>query len=191
MIKNIIMERRSIKKANDEPISRETINTLLEQAAYAPFHSKVEPWSVYVLHTLEEKEHYIEKIIAFNEREQGVTFSEAEIADLKAGYAKKIITPPYLLIVTTNIIGHGKKDFESIGATSAFIQNMQLLGWEAGIGMIWRTNRFIFDTKFAEDLGIPSEQKIVGTLHLTTLSEIPEPMPRRPLNDWVKDLADL
>lgn len=136
MIEKTIMERRSIKKANDEPISRETVNTILEQAAYAPFHSKVEPWNVYVLHTLAEKERYIEKIIEFNEREQGVSFSEAEIADLKAGYAKKIITPPYLLIVTTNIIGHGKKDFESIGATSAFIQNIQLLGWEAGIGMI-------------------------------------------------------
>ncbi|MBM5605155.1 nitroreductase family protein [Listeria seeligeri] len=191
MIKDTIIERRSIKKANDAPISRETINTLLEQAAFAPFHSKVEPWNVYVLHTLEEKERYIEKIIAFNEREQGVTFSEAEIVELKAGYAKKIITPPYLLIVTTNIIGHGKKDFESIGATSAFIQNIQLLGWEAGIGMIWRTNRFIFDDKFATDLGIPNEQKIIGTLHLTTLAEIPEAKPRRPLNDWVKDLADL
>ncbi|MBC1826280.1 nitroreductase [Listeria seeligeri] len=191
MIKDTIIERRSIKKANDAPISRETINTLLEQAAFAPFHSKVEPWNVYVLHTLEEKERYIEKIIAFNEREQEVTFSEAEIAELKAGYAKKIITPPYLLIVTTNIIGHGKKDFESIGATSAFIQNIQLLGWEAGIGMIWRTNRFIFDDKFATDLGIPNEQKIIGTLHLTTLAEIPEPKPRRPLNEWVKDLADL
>lgn len=191
MIKDTIIERRSIKKANDAPISRETINTLLEQAAFAPFHSKVEPWNVYVLHTLEEKERYIEKIIAFNEREQGVAFSEAEIVELKAGYAKKIITPPYLLIVTTNIIGHGKKDFESIGATSAFIQNIQLLGWEVGIGMIWRTNRFIFDDKFATDLGIPNEQKIIGTLHLTTLAEIPEPKPRRPLNDWVKDLADL
>ncbi|HAA6725950.1 TPA_asm: nitroreductase [Listeria monocytogenes] len=191
MIEKTIMERRSIKKANDAPISRETVNTILEQAAYAPFHSKVEPWNVYVLHTLAEKERYIEKIIEFNEREQGVSFSEAEIADLKAGYAKKIITPPYLLIVTTNIIGHGKKDFESIGATSAFIQNIQLLGWEAGIGMIWRSNRFIFDAKFAEDLGIPSEQKIIGTLHLTSLAEVPEAKPRRPLNEWVKDLADL
>ncbi|UHP10627.1 nitroreductase family protein [Listeria marthii] len=191
MIEKTIMERRSIKKANDAPISRETVNTILEQAAFAPFHSKVEPWNVYVLHTLAEKERYIEKIIAFNEREQGVTFSEAEIADLKAGYAKKIITPPYLLIVTTNIIGHGKKDFESIGATSAFIQNIQLLGWEAEIGMIWRTNRFIFDAKFADDLGIPAEQKIVGTLHLSSLADVPEAKTRRPLNEWVKDLADL
>lgn len=184
------MERRSIKKANDEPISRETVNTILEQAAYAPFHSKVEPWNVYVLHTLAEKERYIEKIIEFNEREQGVSFSEAEIADLKAGYAKKIITPPYLLIVTTNIIGHGKR-ISNQSATSAFIQNIQLLGWEAGIGMIWRSNRFIFDAKFADDLGIPAEQKIVGTLHLTSLAEVPEAKPRRPLNEWVKNLADL
>ncbi|MBC1814259.1 nitroreductase, partial [Listeria booriae] len=44
MIKDTIIERRSIKKANDAPISRETINTLLKQAAFAPFHSKVEPW---------------------------------------------------------------------------------------------------------------------------------------------------
>lgn len=56
MIEKTIMERRSIKKANDAPISRETVNTILEQAAYAPFHSKVEPWNVYVLHTLAEKE---------------------------------------------------------------------------------------------------------------------------------------
>lgn len=55
MIEKTIMERRSIKKANDEPISRETVNTILEQAAFAPFHSKVEPWNVYVLHTLAEK----------------------------------------------------------------------------------------------------------------------------------------
>ncbi|MCG3330102.1 nitroreductase, partial [Listeria monocytogenes] len=30
-----------------------------------------------------------------------------------------------------------------------------------------------------------------GTLHLTSLAEVPEAKPRRPLNEWVKDLADL
>ncbi|MCB2627744.1 nitroreductase family protein, partial [Listeria monocytogenes] len=73
MIEKTIKARRSIKKANDAPISRETVHTILEQAAYAPFHSKVEPWNVYVLPTLAEKERYIEKIIEFNERAQGVS----------------------------------------------------------------------------------------------------------------------
>lgn len=32
MIEKTIMERRGIKKANDAPISRETVNTILEQS---------------------------------------------------------------------------------------------------------------------------------------------------------------
>lgn len=37
MIEKTIMERRGIKKANDAPISRETVNTILEQVGLCAF----------------------------------------------------------------------------------------------------------------------------------------------------------
>ncbi len=39
------------------------------------------------------------------------------------------------------------------------IQNFQLAAWARGIGMIWRTNDWIYDPIFREAIGVESGEK--------------------------------
>ncbi|MBC1457316.1 nitroreductase family protein [Listeria newyorkensis] len=188
-ISEIIMERRSIKQVDETPIERGVINDILEKSAFAPFHSKMEPWHVAVLSTEGEKRRFVEAIVNSMERMQGEPLTHERREQIRAGNERKIVAPPYTLIVTTDIIGSGKKDFEAIAATSAFIQNIQLLAWEAGLGVLWRTNNFIFDPEVVTELGLDGQQ-IVGCLQITRVNEVPDAKPRRAMDTWVKDLGE-
>ncbi|EMG29337.1 nitroreductase [Listeria fleischmannii 1991] len=181
-IAEIIQSRRSIKKATEEPISKETVLHLIEIASFAPFHSKVEPWEVYMMSTGAQKEKYVEAVVKANCEKQ------EEEQKIRESTMAKIGTAPITLIITSKIVGNEKKDFEAIAATSAFIQNLQLLGWEENIGMIWRTNKYIFSPLFCEALGIPSDEKIIGTLHLTRFTEVKEAKTRREITSYVHEL---
>ncbi|WP_430534826.1 nitroreductase family protein [Listeria rocourtiae] len=188
-ISEIIMERRSIKQVDETPIERSVINDILEKSAFAPFHSKIEPWHVAVLSTESEKRRFVEAIVNSMERMQGEPLTHERREQIRVGNERKIVAPPYTLIVTTDIIGSGKKDFEAIAATSALIQNIQLLAWEAGLGVLWRTNNFIFDSGVVTELGLDGQQ-IIGCLQITRINEIPDAKPRRAMSEWVKDLGE-
>jgi nitroreductase len=120
------------------------------------------------------------------------SYSEEQIKKIIDAYEKAFLHTPVTLIVATDLFGDEKQDLESIAATSAFIQNIQLLAWERNIGAVWRTNPYIFDPIFAEAFSIPSTKKIIGTLHLGYFREedIPKPKKRRPVSEWVSNIKD-
>jgi nitroreductase len=171
-IESVIVSRRTIRVTKEIPIPLQEVEHLLEMAAYAPFHSKVEPWSVTIVSTEDEKKYFLNCVMKSYER-TGVlaAYSEERVKKIREAYEQK--------------------DFESIGATCAFIQNLQLLCWEKNIGVVWRTNPYIHDPIFAKELGIPSSKKIIGSVHLGYIDEekIPKAKPRRALQEWVHSLS--
>ncbi|WP_308636912.1 nitroreductase family protein [Paenibacillus silvisoli] len=63
---------------------------------------------------------------------------------------------------------------QDFSATSALIQNFMLLAWEKNIGTVWKTNPYIYDRSFCEELGLRSDEKIVGIIQLGYPAEEPE-----------------
>jgi nitroreductase len=192
-IDSVITSRRTIRETKSDPIPKDIILEILEKAAYAPFHNKVEPWSVVMATTYEEHVYFLKCVFESYERNQILaSYSEDQIKKIKDAYEKAFLHTPVTLIVTTDLFGDEKQDLESIAATSAFIQNIQLLAWKRKIGVVWRTNPYIFDPKFAEAFSIPSNKKIMGTLHLGYFHEqdIPKPKKRRPVSEWVSSIKD-
>ncbi|WP_431804850.1 hypothetical protein [Halobacillus andaensis] len=49
-----------------------------------------------------------------------------------------------------------------------------MLGWEKGLGMIWKTNQYINSSSFCEDIGIKENEKIVGIIHMGYPEEVPK-----------------
>ncbi|MBL1227794.1 hypothetical protein IW492_00935 [Enterococcus sp. BWB1-3] len=47
------------------------------------------------------------------------------------------------------------------------MQNIQLLTWERGIDIAWRTTKNFFDSELRLSFGIPSDEQIVGSFQLT------------------------
>lgn len=187
-IEHTIMTRRTIRHFSNDPLEEGLLDKLLEQAAYAPFHNKVEPWHVIVASDHAEKMFFLEKVFSSYER-NGILkdCSAAQLEKIKVSYMEAFVTPAITLIVSADQFGEEKQDFDAVAATCAFIQNFQLLCWEANIGVVWRSNPFIFDAAFSEEIGVPNGQKIVGALQIGRFNQEKKQKikERRPLSEWV------
>lgn len=62
---------------------------------------------------------------------------------------------------------------EDYGAVFAFIQNFQLAAWGRGIGMIWRTNEWVYNPIFREGIGVKPGEKIVATMMIGYPKHVP------------------
>jgi nitroreductase len=188
-VEEVIVARRSVRRVKPDPICKEELKRILEQAAYAPYHNQVEPWSVTMIEDEEQKKFYVAAMYR-SYRRLGVleNYTEEEILKKLEAYEKYYLGTPLHLIITADEYEREKEQFESIAAACAFIQNVQLLCWDKGIGTVWRTSPAIFDPVFAQDLNIAPGKKIVGTLHLGYPLEIPKAKERRPVEQWLDTL---
>lgn len=185
-IKDTIKERRTIRTLSDQPISSEQIEEILTTTAFAPFHASVEPWSVVLFQGAAAHQDFTKALLASYDRLQvWDRYDQDNLEEIKQKTNTYFESIPVSMIITTQVFNNQKKDLESVAATSAFIQNIQLAAWEAGIGCTWRTTPNIFDTAFKNAFSIPEDREIIGTLHLTVAAEVPRAKPRQPVTSWI------
>lgn len=190
-ILNTIKNRRTIRDTKKDQIPVEVLMELLEVASYAPFHSKEEPWQFILISEEKEKEFYASKIVDSYERmERSETYTIEKIKKSVEFFKSYIIETPMHLIITTDLTENEKKNLEAVGATCAFVQNLQLAAWEKNIGMVWRTNPYIFDNQFYKEMGIPESRKILGALHIGYINTMPKATKKRKHpSEWTKKLS--
>jgi nitroreductase len=173
-LKNVIRSRRTIRKFIDKDISTEAIIALLQDASYAPNHKHREPWS-FVLFRDSGKEALsraaLRRIVESN-KGKGLS-KEKQIEKIEK--MKKIYNDcPVHLLVLCEHSDNKKTLHEDFAATCAFIQNFQLLAWEQGIGMVWKTPGFMEDNSFLSELKVDSTKKFVGLIHIGYPQEVPK-----------------
>jgi len=172
-IASIIRGRRSIKNGyKPDAVPEDLILELLNDAVYAPNHGLREPWRFLFIPT-EKKEAFIERMLPIyaadqHEKRRGL-FSE----------------PAAFLIVIMKEDPRQKQWEEDFSATSALIQNFQLLAWEKGLGVVWKTNPHNFDPKAHKVLGVQPGEKIIGFMHLGFFDpdQIPQARTRTPAEE--------
>lgn len=177
-IEQNIMNRRTIKSFKMDPINPEEIIDLLNVAKWAPNHKLTEPWR-FQLYSGEGKEVFAQAYIDSQPKVEGEV---SEKAKKKAQYYKDI--PIQLVIIMPEDPRQRRWD-EDYGAVSAFIQNFQLAAWERGIGMIWRTNDWVYDPVFREAIGVKPGEKIVGTMMIGYPKHIPKTKARTDIRELV------
>ncbi|MFE8694750.1 nitroreductase [Cytobacillus sp. FJAT-53684] len=161
-----IINRRTIKSFKKESISPELIIELLNVAKWAPNHKLTEPWK-FQLYVGEGKEKFIN---AFIRSQPQVDGGISERVKKKAQYFRDI--PVHLVVIMPEDPRQRRWD-EDYGAVSTLIQNFQLAAWEREIGMIWRTNDWIYDPIFREEIGVAPGEKVVATLMIGYPEHIP------------------
>ncbi|WP_170006241.1 nitroreductase family protein [Bacillus fonticola] len=165
-IAQTIRERRSIKTGyTNEPVSKELITELLEDAVWAPTHGLREPWR-FIFVSSEEKEAFVEQLVQ--------TFP-IEVREAKRNNFSK---PAAILIVIMKTDPRQKQWEENFGAVSSLIQNFSLLAWERQLGVVWKTNPHIYDPKVRALLDVQADEKIAGFLHMGYFDEVPKARPR-------------
>ncbi|WP_138756234.1 nitroreductase family protein [Paenibacillus sinopodophylli] len=179
-----IRMRRTIQDFDGRPLSKETLLALLDNAIWAPFHSKKEPWR-FILFMGDGRRVFAEAVLNTRQPEfvakHGAQMLEAYCSD----------TPAHLIVVMRADLPQ-KAWEEAFAATSALIQNIQLLAWEQGIGVVWKTSPYNESLVFLAAVGVSPEEKVVGTLHLGYFSPdaIPAPKPRTPASELLTIIED-
>ncbi|MEN1968497.1 nitroreductase [Lentibacillus sp. N15] len=168
-IADVIRERRAVKKGyNDKPVTQEAVLDLLEDAIWAPTHGLRQPWR-FIFIDQEHKPSFAKQVAA--------TYPEEK----QANREEYLNEPNAYLAVIMQVPDIPKQYDENFGATACMIQNFWLLAWEKQLGVVWKTNPHIYDSKMKEILNVGDDEKIVGLLHLGYFDEEPAQKDRIPV----------
>jgi len=174
-----IKQRRSIKMFNGQPIDREDLMSIIDDAVWAPNHGNRQPWRLVVAcgPELEPLKDLIREFAVPNWKE----LSEDE---LQSKMSKFSLPGAYAFVVIPED-ARQKERLEDFAAASSFIQNMQLLAWDKGIGACWKTPAWLDNPKFREPMGVKSGERIIGMLQFGYYDLVPKEKPRKSASEIV------
>ncbi|MET0786095.1 MAG: nitroreductase [Paenisporosarcina sp.] len=178
-IRDAILQRRSIKVFNGQPVERETLLTVLEDAKWAPNHGNREPWRLVVACGKELTE--LHELL----REFGVPkWKELSEEDLIKNMKKFTSPGAYAFVIVPEDVRQ-KERLEDYAAASTYIQNAQLLAWDLGIGSCWKTPTFIDAPKFREAMGVKPGERIISMLQFGYFDVMPKAKQRKPAEEFI------
>ncbi|MFB5086261.1 nitroreductase [Psychrobacillus sp. PGGUH221] len=178
-IRDAIIQRRSIKLYNGQPVEREVLLSILEDALWAPNHQLRQPWRFVVACGKELVDLY--DVL----KEFGLPkWKELSDEDLEKQMKKYTLAGGYVFVIVPED-ARQKERLEDYAAASMLVQNVQLLAWDRGIGSCWKTPGFLDNPKFREALGIKDGERIISMLQVGYFDEMPKPRPRNSIEEFV------
>ncbi len=151
------------------PSPRE-LDTILEAAAAAPDHGRMQPWRFIVI--AGEARARLGDILAQSlaRREPGSPAGRLEAEKRKA------LRSPVVIVVAARIRENPNvPEIEQIVAAGAAAQNMLLAAHGLGFGGFWRTGAVAYDEEARCALGLEENDRIVGFIYIGSVA-----MPGRP-----------
>lgn len=199
MIDELFRKRRSIRRYNDNPVSRDLINELLNAARHAPSATNRQPWRFIVIKDEDIKNHLEEAVM-----QPFVTQAPVIIVcciDRKA-FTKDMVKKRIEELVNAEVVNREVADMlyerkmpettEEAGIpVSAYmdmgiaIEHIVLRAASLGLGSCWV--RMFNIARLSEILKLSSEIIPVALLPLGYADETPPPRPRLSLEDIVLD----
>ena len=188
-----IQSRRTIFKFKPDPVPKTVLEDILYAGIWAPNHHLTEPWRFTVLGekvklTLADRysEIQVEKVTSKPEAAKAAT--EDTLAEIKERGFQKFMSKPTIVAVSCIKEGSPQRQLEDYASACCAMLNIQLAGWEQGIGMQWSTGAITIEKETYNLLGIDAESEyIIGFYYMGYPEEIPTPK-RKPLHDvlrWV------
>ncbi|GEN57556.1 putative NAD(P)H nitroreductase YfhC [Halolactibacillus alkaliphilus] len=182
-IETLIKERRSVSLFEDKPVSIDEVKAMLKTSAWVPNHKMTQPWRFTII-TGETKAQLAHMAGEFMSR--GKTGEEKDRAYNKAHAAFSQV--PMHVMVFMEESHDLKRRQEDYASTSLIIHNLSLIGWEKGIGMIWKTGPLTDTEPFRQLIGIQPGEKFVGMIQLGYPKKVPRAMPRIDLDERITEL---
>ncbi|GLC88041.1 nitroreductase family protein [Lysinibacillus piscis] len=172
-IRDAIRERRSIKQFNGQPVARQEFMAIIDDAVWAPNHGNREPWRLVV--ACEEQLPALHELL----RDLAIPkWQELSSEALAKQMEKFTLAGAYAFVIVPEDVRQ-KERLEDYAAASIFIQNIQLLAWEKGIGSCWKTPAFLDNPKFREALKVQAGERVIAMLQLGHFDETPKGKERK------------
>ena len=188
-----IQSRRTIFKFKPDPVPKTVLEDILYAGIWAPNHHLTEPWRFTVIGEevkvkLAERygEIQVEKVTSNPEAAKAAT--EETLAEIRERGVQKFMSKPTIVAVSCIKEGSEQRQLEDYASVCCSMLNIQLAGWEQGVGMQWSTGGITLEQGTYDLFGIDSETEyIIGFYYMGYPDEIPTPK-RKPLHDvlrWV------
>lgn len=183
-VRDAILQRRSIKNFNGQPVAKEDVVQMLDDAKWAPNHGTREPWRVVMGagDTL-PKVHALLRDLAIPK------WRELDEAALHAQMQKFTLAGAYAFVIVKEDMRQ-KERLEDYGAAASYLQNVQLLAWEKGIGTCWKTPGFLDNPTFREALHAAPNERVISMLQFGQFDEAPKAKERRAADAFIREFGE-
>lgn len=188
-IEQAITTRRTAKTSTTEPVAREQLLTLLEQASYAPFHKK-EPWLAKIITSEPEKRFLFDQIIDFYQ-ENGLIHDEASAEKFTTKMTRLILNAPATILFAHEVFPEQPRlHHDAIQATAALIQNFSLLLDEQNLVGFWASSPFVLEPAFAAKIGLPDNFQLIANYRIgyRPADQKQRTAKRRAVSEWATPL---
>ena len=161
MISDLIRNRRAVfpVQYNDKPISRETLEQVLQAANWAPTHRRTEPWRFKVL----SGEHKA-RLGDFLAEKYSETESNPKNIKVKKFRENPRRSAAVILICMQRDPNESVPEWEEIAATAMAVQNMWLMCTDLGIGSYWSSPGLI--KYMSEFIQLAEGEKCLGIFYM-------------------------
>jgi nitroreductase len=163
-INRLIRNRRSIfpKMYSGEPVSREVINQMLENANWAPTHKFTEPWRFTVFYGERVQEFANFQAQLYQKRtSENDTFDQTKYQKLKE---KPLLASCIIAIGMKRDPERRIPEMEEVAAVSCAVQNMYLTAAAYGVGCYWSTGGPTFWEEAKPYFNLGADDKLMGFL---------------------------
>lgn len=182
-VRDAIISRRSIKVFNGQLVTQEDIVQIINDAVWAPNHGNREPWRLIIA-----AGNQLDAALSIIRDVAVPKWKELSDEDLTKQMAKFTSAGAYVFVVMPED-RRQKERLEDFAAVSSFLQNMQLLAWDKGIGSCWKTPPFLENPNFNDTLGVQSGERVIAMLQLGYFDEAPKGKVRKTADQIVTFLG--
>jgi nitroreductase len=175
-VQEAIRARRSVKRFRDQPVSRATIELLLELAALAPNHRMTEPWGFLVLGPGTRR-----AVGRIRGDAKASAVDDPDVADaLAEKVADALAELPAVVAFTQRLDERPQVREEDLAAVYMGIQNFLLGAVAAGLAAHVKTGADLDLAATRAALGVGIGDRVVALVYLGEAEEMPDPKVRTP-----------
>ncbi|MFB9274496.1 nitroreductase family protein [Cohnella cellulosilytica] len=180
----LIKERRTIRRFKPSPVQQQLVLALLEQAATLWGAEGSQNWRCMYYDSTEAHIRLAESMLAKVTASQLGKFIPSKMTEL---LTKPVLNTPALLVFIAAAGDNQRQSDENYAAVCSIMQNLQLLGWEAGLGMLWYTEPFLNNPSFFEEIGLQPGERFAGILNIGYFDRAPRARSRTPAErNWTE-----
>jgi len=159
----LLRRRHSASKLGAPAPSAEAVEAMLEAAARAPDHGRLQPWRLILIEG--DARRSFGEILAESLARRNPLAGEPVLARER----EKALRAPLIIVVTTRCDRSGKIPVvEQIVSAGCAAHGLMLAAFAQGLGAFWRTGEAAYDEAVKGALGVGSDDLIIGFIFVGT-----------------------
>ena len=189
-VQSIIAGRRTIRRFEPGPVSREVIERLLSAAVQAPNHRRTQPWRFFVVDRDGPTRQALAELAyeAALERAAVVDDAARQRAEAKR---QEVLSAPVIMLVYATRGRDEETTQENYAAVACGVQNLMLAGEEEGLASGWSSGGLAKHPRLRELIGADPDWQFVALLYMGRPATGPGLPPRQNVHTtftrWLDD----